>query len=142
MKATILTYVDESMSALGRVLAKKKADTERNVPLRKRTAPIDMHMNRTRLSAGADGRDWLARESAQGNISLPIPPVSSISRAYEPAPIPSPAPAPLLPPAVQTIPPPPSLKPAPVPEPPAGCFPRSSSCGTGGKSGRSSTTPF
>ncbi|KAH9040382.1 hypothetical protein EDB85DRAFT_1925857 [Lactarius pseudohatsudake] len=34
-------------------IAKKKADTERKVPLRKRTAPVDMRMSRSRLSASA-----------------------------------------------------------------------------------------
>ncbi|KAH9034285.1 ankyrin repeat-containing domain protein [Lactarius hengduanensis] len=38
-----------------------------------------MHMNRTGLSAGADDGDWLARESAQGNIPLPILPVSYLT---------------------------------------------------------------
>ncbi|KAI9458178.1 hypothetical protein BJY52DRAFT_1270186 [Lactarius psammicola] len=97
-------------------IAKKKADTERKVPLRKRTAPIDMRMSRTRLSAGADAKDWLVKERAQGNIPPPVPPVSSISRAPEPAPVPTPAPPP--PPAVQPIPPPPPLKPTLAPVPP------------------------
>ncbi|KAH9165446.1 hypothetical protein EDB89DRAFT_2076793 [Lactarius sanguifluus] len=92
-----------------------------------------MHMNGTRLSTGAD---WLARESAQGNIPLPIPPVSSVSLAPEPAPAPAPTP-PLAGPDNSTA----FFETRPCTGDPPGCFPRSSSGGTGGKSGRSTFSP-
>lgn len=81
-------------------ISKKKAETERKVPLRKRTAPIDMRMSRSRLS--------------QGNAPPAVPPISSTFRAPEPVTVPVPP----APPAVQPIPPPPPIKPMPAPEPP------------------------
>ncbi|KAH9066772.1 hypothetical protein EDB87DRAFT_1678620 [Lactarius vividus] len=106
--AFFVDLVKHHANVLPPTIAKKRADTERKVPLRKRTAPIDMRMSRSRLSAGA--------------IPPPVPSVSSIARAPEPVPEPAPAPAPVPAPpppvAVQTIPPPPPLKPTPGPEPP------------------------
>ncbi|KAN0102514.1 hypothetical protein V8E52_011358 [Russula decolorans] len=109
-------------------IAKKKVDTERKVPSRKRTAPIDMRMSRTRLSAGTEARDWLATQRAQGNVPPPVPPpvaqpaqppaqpVPPAPQASEPAPTSTPPVAQ----ALQAPPPPPlsSVKPTPAPEPP------------------------
>lgn len=108
-------------------IAKKKVDTERKVPSRKRTAPIDMRMSRSRLSAGTEARDWLANQRVQGNVPPPVPPPP-----VHPVPPPSPpVPAPQAsepvptstPPVAQDlhVPPPPplsSVKPTPAPEPP------------------------
>ena len=129
-------------------IAKKKADTERKVPLRKRTAPIDMRMSRSRLSAGTEARDWLTSQRAQGNVpppvpppppvlsNPPVPPPPSVLPVPEAAPIstppvaqlqPPPPPPPVAqrqplppPPPVPQLqpPPPPAVKPTPVPEPP------------------------
>ncbi|KAH9074720.1 hypothetical protein EDB83DRAFT_2352927 [Lactarius deliciosus] len=93
--AFFVDLVKHHADVLPPTIAKKRADTERKVPLRKRTAPVDMRMSRSRLSAGA--------------IPPPVPSVTC-----PPAPVSAPPP----PPAVQTIPPPPPLKPTPAPEPP------------------------
>ena len=52
-----IDLVNHYADALPPTIAKKKADTERKVPFRKRTAPIDMRISRTRLSAGNEARD-------------------------------------------------------------------------------------
>ena len=114
--------VNHYADVLPPTIAKKKADTERKVPLRKRTAPIDMRMSRSRLSAGTEARDWLANQRAQGNIPPPVPPpapsVPLAPQVSEPA-------TTSAPPTAQPIhvPPPPPLPevkptPAPAPEPP------------------------
>src|SRR6266853_1532390 len=69
-----IDLVNHDADILPPTIAKKKVDTERKVPLRKRTAPIDMRMSRTRLSAGNEARDWLAGQRAQGNVAPPVPP--------------------------------------------------------------------
>ncbi|KAI0305821.1 hypothetical protein B0F90DRAFT_1693763 [Multifurca ochricompacta] len=93
-------------------IAKKKADTERKVPSRKRTAPVDLRMSRSRLSVGTDAREWLASQRAQGNVQPPVPPVPPVSRISEPAPASTPS-------VAQPHPtPPPEVKPKPAPEPP------------------------
>ena len=121
--------VEHYTDVLPPTIAKKKVDTERKVPSRKRTAPIDMRMSRTRLSAGTEARDWLAHQRAQGNVPQPVPP------PIPPVPQPAQQPAPPVPPAlpasepaptstppvaqvVQVPPPLPSVKPTPAPEPP------------------------
>ena len=103
-------------------IAKKKADTERKVPLRKRTAPIDMRMSRSRLSAGTEARDWLAVQRAQGGVPPPAPPPVPVPAVPPPPPLPEPA-LTSKPPVSQPlqVPPPPPLpvvKPTPAPEPP------------------------
>jgi len=109
-------------------ISRKKVDTERKVPFRKRTAPVDMRMSRTRLSAGTEASDWLAIQRAQGNVPPPVPPpvpqpaqppaepVPPAPQASEPAPTSAPQVAQVL----QVPPPPPltSVKPTPAPEPP------------------------
>ena len=63
-------------------IAKKKHDSERKVPTRKRTAPVDMRLSRSRISIGADAKQLLAAQQAAQNPSLsriksppPIPPL-------------------------------------------------------------------
>lgn len=58
-------------------IAKKKRESERKMPIRKRTAPIDMRMSRSRLSVGTDARDWLAAQRVNGSVPPPVPPVPS-----------------------------------------------------------------
>ncbi|KAI0322821.1 hypothetical protein OF83DRAFT_1048625 [Amylostereum chailletii] len=72
-------------------IAKKKTEAERRMPLRKRTAPIDMRMSRSRLSVGAEAREWLAMQRSQGDIPPPVPPVPVAAPVAVPA---SPAPEP------------------------------------------------
>jgi hypothetical protein len=96
-------------------IAKKKADTERKVPLRKRTAPVDMRISRARLSAGTEARDWLANQRAQGNVPPPVPPpappVPPAPQVSEPAPTSTPPVAQPL----QVPPPPPLPEVKPIP---------------------------
>ncbi|KAI0027804.1 hypothetical protein K488DRAFT_80972 [Vararia minispora EC-137] len=54
-------------------IEKKKKEVERKMPIRKRTAPIDLRMSRSRLSAGTEARDWLASQRAAGKIPPPVP---------------------------------------------------------------------
>jgi hypothetical protein len=112
--------VNHYVDVLPPTIAKKKADTERKAPLRKRTAPVDMRMSRSRLSAGTEARDWLANQRAQGNIPPPVPPpaptVPPVSKVSEPAPTPTPPVAQPL--QVPPPPPLPEVKPTPAPGPP------------------------
>ena len=123
-----IDLVNHYADVLPPTIAKKKVDTERKVPLRKRTAPIDMRMSRARLSAGNEARDWLAGQRAQGNVAPPtppsvppVPPPPPIVQVSGPAPT-STSPA-STPPVTQPVhvPPPPPLeveKPTPSPSPP------------------------
>jgi len=45
----------------------------RTLALRKRAAPIDMNMSRTRLSAGNGGNNWVANQRMQGKFQFPSP---------------------------------------------------------------------
>ncbi|EIN06168.1 hypothetical protein PUNSTDRAFT_145491 [Punctularia strigosozonata HHB-11173 SS5] len=53
----LLKYYDQLLPP---TITKKKRESERKVPIRKRTAPIDMRMHRSRLSVGSDVREQLA----------------------------------------------------------------------------------
>jgi hypothetical protein len=99
----------------------KKAYTKslyRTLALLKRTAPIDMNMSRTRLSAGNEVNNWVASQRMQGKFPSPIPtPVAPV----QPTP---PVPDPVLnstPPVAQRLhvcprPPLPVVKPTPTPK--------------------------
>ena len=67
-----------------------KESLYRTLALRKRTAPIDMNMNRTRLFAGSGGNNWLASQRMQGIFPSPVPtpvaPVQSTPPVSDPAP--------------------------------------------------------
>ncbi|KAF8636388.1 hypothetical protein AX17_003570 [Amanita inopinata Kibby_2008] len=65
-------------------IARKKRESERKVPIRKRTAPVDMRLSRSRISLGADAKQLLAAQQAAQNPSLarvkspeipPVPPL-------------------------------------------------------------------
>ncbi|KIK60405.1 hypothetical protein GYMLUDRAFT_73852 [Collybiopsis luxurians FD-317 M1] len=90
-------------------IARKKRESERKIPLRKRTAPMDMRIHRSRLSTGIDPKQLLAAQhAAQGRTKSPppVPPMPSI-------PGPPPVQSPTVPP-----PPPPVISPQPIPPPP------------------------
>ncbi|KAL9713703.1 Rho-GTPase-activating protein 8 [Leucoagaricus gongylophorus] len=57
-------------------ISRKKRESERKVPIRKRTAPIDLRVSRSRISIGADVKQLLAAQqaAAQGVKSPPLPP--------------------------------------------------------------------
>jgi hypothetical protein len=99
-------------------IAKKKRESERKVPLRKRTAMVDMRMVRGKISAGAPTRELYAAAQKAG---APVPPVPSVPRvpAAQPQPIAAPVKpkSPLEAPRPETLNPPPAPTPA-VPAPP------------------------
>ncbi|OAX43944.1 hypothetical protein K503DRAFT_610472 [Rhizopogon vinicolor AM-OR11-026] len=54
-------------------IAKKKRESERRVPVRKRTAPIDMRMSRSRISVGAPTREILAAQQLGQKVAAQVP---------------------------------------------------------------------
>jgi hypothetical protein len=108
-------------------IAKKKHDSERKIPTRKRTAPVDMRLSRSRISIGADAKQLLAAQQAAQNPSLsrmkspppvpPLPPTLPRQESVETAGGPKPFIAPPPPPPVSNqakvpsprVPPPPPL---------------------------------
>ncbi|PPQ63306.1 hypothetical protein CVT24_006751 [Panaeolus cyanescens] len=129
-------------------IARKKRESERRLPIRKRTAPVDMRLSRSRISMGADAQQLLAAQRIAQNPSLakpttkspelpalPPPPAavekSQPAQPVEPAqstpPPPPPPPViereqtpqpPTLPPVVPTPPIPQAVLPTPPPPPP------------------------
>ena len=71
-------------------IAKKKHESERKVPVRKRTAPVDMRLSRSRISIGADAKQLLAAQQAARNPSLsrikspPLPSPPSLPKQETP----------------------------------------------------------
>ncbi|KAI0923819.1 hypothetical protein AcV5_009263 [Taiwanofungus camphoratus] len=61
-------------------ITKKKRESERKVPIRRRTRPIDMRMSRSRISAGADLKEIHAQQLVQRGvkISRSPPPVPNV----------------------------------------------------------------
>ncbi|KAF8159691.1 hypothetical protein B0H34DRAFT_796910 [Crassisporium funariophilum] len=111
-------------------IVRKKRESERKVPLRKRTAPIDMRLSRSRISMGADTAQLLAAQQVAQNPSLAPKTVKS----PELPPLPPPAAVAALPQATTSpvsalLPPPPppvlekSKTPPPPPHPPAAVLP-------------------
>ncbi|KAI0693202.1 hypothetical protein C8T65DRAFT_668442 [Cerioporus squamosus] len=66
-------------------IAKKKRESERKVPVRRRTRPVDMRMSRSRISAGADLKELHAQQLAQRGIKLTKSP-PPVSRVINPSP--------------------------------------------------------
>jgi len=90
-------------------IAKKKRESERKVPLRKRTAPVDMRMIRGKISAGAPTRElYAAQHAAQKAPAVPALPQAS----------PAAVPIPPTPPAVEHQPVEAPVKPKSPPPPP------------------------
>ncbi|KAJ7077876.1 hypothetical protein B0H15DRAFT_557408 [Mycena belliarum] len=123
-------------------IARKKRESERKIPLRKRTAPVDMRLSRSRISVGADTQQLLAAQKVAQNPSLhrssksidtapPVPPVPpmpptlpTVKEAALPPPPPPPIPAAVVPPPppppiVAAATPPPFVPPPPPPALPA-----------------------
>ncbi|KAF4593115.1 hypothetical protein EYR38_008825 [Pleurotus pulmonarius] len=95
-------------------IARKKRESERKVPIRKRTAPIDMRLSRSRIS-GEVSTSLSATDPSLLGIASPLekPPVQ--------APLP---PAPIVEPALVAPPPPPPVVSEPaVPPPPPPTIP-------------------
>ncbi|KAH9851942.1 hypothetical protein C2E23DRAFT_214849 [Lenzites betulinus] len=69
-------------------IAKKKRESERKVPVRRRTRPVDMRMSRSRISAGMDLKELHAQQLAQRGIKLPKSP-PPVTRVTAPSPPPA-----------------------------------------------------
>ncbi|KAG5649730.1 hypothetical protein H0H81_002332 [Sphagnurus paluster] len=109
-------------------ISRKKRESERRVPIRKRTAPVDMRLSRSRISIGADAKQLLAAQQIAQNPSLvkgnaksperpPLPPPINLASPPPPppalrqSPISASPTSPIVPP-----PPPPILTPPPPPQ--------------------------
>ncbi|KII87448.1 hypothetical protein PLICRDRAFT_142731 [Plicaturopsis crispa FD-325 SS-3] len=86
-------------------ITRKKRESERKIPLRKRTAPIDMRFSRSKMNNGIDAKEALAAQQ-QNRKPEPAPPVpalppqaSVIHDEPEELPAPPPAAKPATPPA-------------------------------------------
>lgn len=64
-------------------IASKKRDSERAMPIRKRTAPIDMRVHRSRMSQNIDPQELLV---AQKELQTGVPAGTYIHRAMSPSP--------------------------------------------------------
>ncbi|KZV71565.1 hypothetical protein PENSPDRAFT_734057 [Peniophora sp. CONT] len=80
-----IDLVDLYKDLIPPVIAKKKNETERRMPIRKRTAPVDLRMSRSRMSVGTEARDWLAQQRLSGKIPAPVPPVPKLATPVPPA---------------------------------------------------------
>ncbi|KAM6496929.1 hypothetical protein JOM56_007402 [Amanita muscaria] len=116
-------------SILPSTIAKKKRESERKVPTRKRTAPVDMRMSRSRISLGADTKELLAAQQAAHNPSLartksPAPPLPDLPKTEGQQTVAAPAISPTKPFVPPPPPPPPPLSsqatavPVQIPPPP------------------------
>ncbi|KAF9245227.1 hypothetical protein BU15DRAFT_41061 [Melanogaster broomeanus] len=67
-------------------IAKKKRESERRLPVRKRTAPIDMRMSRGKISVGAPSRELLAAQQAAQKLAASQSPNSTtaVATPHEP----------------------------------------------------------
>ncbi|EJD07412.1 uncharacterized protein FOMMEDRAFT_100626 [Fomitiporia mediterranea MF3/22] len=105
-------------------IARKKRDSDRKIPLRKRTAPVDMRMSRSRLSVtNIDTREILEEQMIARNPSM-RPPVPSSEGGIIGVPPPPPlpvkkSPEPEQPTPTVVAPTPITPKPAPLPTAPS-----------------------
>lgn len=131
----LLTHYDTLVPP---TIQRKKRESERKLPFRKRTAPTDMRLSRSKISIGADATQLLAAQQiaqnpslASKNVKSPELPPQPLSAPTTPLPVPQQVtavptglsvPPPPPPPAVyhqmKTPPPPPPLVGQPVPPPP------------------------
>ncbi|KAG6890096.1 hypothetical protein C0995_012045 [Termitomyces sp. Mi166 len=118
----LIKYYD---AILPPTINRKKRESERKPLIRKRTAPVDMRLSRSRISAGADAQQLLAAQQIAQNPSLmkspkspektPSPPIGVVSPPPPPPIVSAPIAAAIVsPPAPPPVVPPPPL--APVPE--------------------------
>ncbi|KAF8845130.1 hypothetical protein BDN67DRAFT_962064 [Paxillus ammoniavirescens] len=68
-------------SILPPAIAKKKRESERRIPVRKRTAPIDMRMSRGKISVGSPTREILAAQQVAQKLTASQSPSSTIAAA-------------------------------------------------------------
>jgi len=67
-------------------IARKKRESERRIPIRKRTAPVDMRMSRGKISVGAPSREILAAQQAAQRVAAQVPDATISERVAEEAP--------------------------------------------------------
>ncbi|GLB41896.1 putative protein with domain found in Dishevelled, Egl-10, and Pleckstrin (DEP) [Lyophyllum shimeji] len=113
-------------------ISRKKRESERKVPIRKRTAPIDMRLSRSRISVGADAKQLLAAQQIAQNPSLvkspkspELPPLPSQVAVVSPPPPPPPVAQSTAPAASPVVPPPPPPTAVVPPPPPPAVVPSS-----------------
>ncbi|PFH51886.1 hypothetical protein AMATHDRAFT_58092 [Amanita thiersii Skay4041] len=103
-------------SILPPTIARKKRESERKVPIRKRTAPVDMRLSRSRISFGADAKQLLVAQQVAQNPTFatsksPDPSqqssLSTPTEQHERAAPPPPPTDPVHPPKMFVPPPPP-----------------------------------
>ncbi|KIM44972.1 hypothetical protein M413DRAFT_17839 [Hebeloma cylindrosporum] len=98
-------------------ISRKKRESERKVPIRKRTAPIDMRLSRSRISmqmGPAETQQLLAAQHIAQNPSLANKNVPSLPAQAPPPAVATPAAVPPPPPAPATV----ASPPLPPPRPP------------------------
>ena len=107
----LLTHYDTLVPP---TIVRKKRESERKLPIRKRTAPTDMRLSRSKISIGADAAQLLAAQQIAQNPSLASKNVKS------PELPPQPLPALVTPPSVtQKVPAAPTGLSVPPPPPPS-----------------------
>lgn len=92
-----MDLVNHYSEILPPTITKKKRESERKIPLRKRTAPIDMRMSRSRISVSGNASELLQRAKKQAEALPAVPPVE---KAASPPPVPEPISKPVAPPSV------------------------------------------
>ncbi|KAI1796635.1 hypothetical protein LXA43DRAFT_1071262 [Ganoderma leucocontextum] len=65
-------------------ILKKKRESDRKVPVRRRTRPVDMRMSRSRISAGADLKELHVQQLQQRGIKVNKTPAASVTSQSPP----------------------------------------------------------
>ena len=126
--ALLLDLLNNYDAILPPTISRKKRESERPVPMRKRTAPVDMRLSRSKISVDANAQQLLAAQQLAQNPSLnkaakapEAPPVATPAKPTSAAlPVPPPPPPPIVAPAKLPVPPPPppaAFTPPPPPPP-------------------------
>ncbi|TFK51765.1 hypothetical protein OE88DRAFT_1658375 [Heliocybe sulcata] len=92
-----MDLVNHYSEILPPTIAKKKRESERKIPLRKRTAPMDMRMSRSRISVSASASELLAVQERAKKQGEPLPPVPGADKSPAPPPAPEPQSKPAAP---------------------------------------------
>ncbi|KZT27869.1 hypothetical protein NEOLEDRAFT_1154840 [Neolentinus lepideus HHB14362 ss-1] len=82
-----MDLVNHYSEILPQTIVKKKRESERKIPLRKRTAPIDMRTSRSRISVSASAGGLLAVQERAKKQGEPLPPVPAVENSPAPPPV-------------------------------------------------------
>lgn len=138
IEVLVIDLLQHFTEILPPTIARKKRESDRKVPIRKRTAPVDLRLSRSRLSVGIDPHELLeaqmvAKNPAMKRAASPAPPLPPLPTSDPEPPtqaVPRPPPVqntaatmPQIPPPPPVIPPPPPLNqpvvtPLNIPPPP------------------------